>query len=185
MASVSRQDRDRAIWAVAFWCISQLPDREPDQRVVENLGFGSVEAMRKQLENWGLPEWLLLEAESSKARVVKGRGNERKRRAKNVHGEKQELPPAKGAVHLFRAALDKLHDVIEFLKSGYQDRSSSRYFKEYLQNGRFFQYVREVSHWAVPELGRTGFTAARESSGHGLTELIAVYLLMAGAPDPL
>jgi hypothetical protein len=185
MASVPRQDRNRALNAAAFWCLSRARDRELDQSVVENLGFGSVEAMRKQLENWGLPEWLLEEPSKSKARVVQEPLGERKRRAKKVRGEKQKLPPAKGAAHLFKAALDKLYDAVEFLESDYREKSGTRYSEEYLQNGRFFQYVREVTHWTVPDLGRTGFTAARQSPGHGVTELIAVYLLIGGDPELL
>jgi hypothetical protein len=36
--------------ALAFWCFYALEDEEPDDSVLEKLGFGSVDAMRIQSE---------------------------------------------------------------------------------------------------------------------------------------
>jgi hypothetical protein len=58
MGSVSKQDRERALKAVAFWCISQVQGIELEQNIVESLGFGSVEALKTQLGNWGVPSWV-------------------------------------------------------------------------------------------------------------------------------
>ena len=109
---------------------------------------------------------------------------EEKRRADSISGEPQELPPAKEAAPLFKEALDKLLEAMEFLERDYESPSSSRYNSEYLQGERFFQYTREEIHWAEG-LGRTRYTAAGRSPGNWLTELIAVYLLVYGDPKPL
>jgi hypothetical protein len=95
------------------------------------------------------------------------------------------LPPAKGAASLFREALNKLLDDVTFLEREYENESSRRFSNEYLQDRRFFQYTREEVAWAVPSLGRTRSTAAGRSPGNGLTQLIAVYLLAFGDPEPL
>jgi hypothetical protein len=38
--------------------------RRSQEEASKKLGFGSVEAMRQQFENWGLPEWLVGEMSS-------------------------------------------------------------------------------------------------------------------------
>jgi hypothetical protein len=108
---------------------------------------------------------------------------EKKRRG-TAKGGPIELPPAKEAAPLFKEALDKLLEAVGFLQRDYESASSSRKNKEYLQGELFFQYTREEPHWA-DGLGRTRYTAAGRSPGNWLTELIAVYLLVFGDPDPL
>jgi hypothetical protein len=121
MASVSNQERERALKAVAFWCISQVKGVEPEENVLKELGFGSVEAMHKQLANWGLPDWLAGGAPNSSEQ------DEQERRARTASEEPTELPAAYSALPLFYGALQKLNRAIGDLENR----------KEYLQNGRF------------------------------------------------
>ena len=58
MGSVAKHDRERALKALSSWCILQLKGAEPKEEVLEELGFGSAEAMKKQLENWDIPGWV-------------------------------------------------------------------------------------------------------------------------------
>jgi len=86
-------------------------------------------------------------------------------------------------------ALDKLHhdlDYLVYLQGDHDDSSNSRYTREYLQDGRFLQNTREEApSWAVDVGGRTRITPAGQWPGNGLTELIVVYLLVFGDPEPL
>ena len=56
MTGVSKQDRERAFRAAAIWCMAQAQDIELKQSIVEELEFGSIEAMRAQLSKWGVPD---------------------------------------------------------------------------------------------------------------------------------
>ena len=135
MASVSNQERERALKTVALWCISQIKSVKPEENVLEELGFGSVEAMGKQLANWGLPDWLTGGATN---------GSEPDKpmwRAQTASEEPAELPPAYDAALLFHQALTKLDEAIKDLNNR----------KEYLQNGRFVAQ-KDVIQWSGPEI---------------------------------
>jgi hypothetical protein len=90
--------------------------------MLEKLGFGSVEAMRTQLGNWGIPSWAVDEGPN-----IDSTKDNRERKARRGTGERVELPPAKEAMPLFKEALDVLREAIEDLEPR----------KEYFQNGRF------------------------------------------------
>ena len=122
------------------------------------LGFRSVDAMRIQLSNWGLPEWLIGEESDIQ--------QQRKRVARTARGEAEELPSAKAAAPLLKEALKTLTEYVEFLERDYDSRSSGRHTTEYLQDNRFIQYTREVAHWAVPRGGGVrGPPRAGEAAG--------------------
>jgi hypothetical protein len=182
MGSIPDRDKQRALVATTWWCFHRFQGVPIGEDRLVALGFHSVDGMRVQLSNWGLPGWLL-EDEAT------GEGPKKQRRAKRAEGETEKLPLAKAAVPLFKEALDKLRSYVEFLERDHDSRSSSRHTTEYLQDGRFIQYTREVAHWAVPEaeesLGRTWITPAGQSPGNGVTELSAVYVLVGGDPEPL
>lgn len=108
----------------------------------------------------------------------------RTRKAGSVRGEAQKLPAAVDAAPLFSEALDNLAKDIEFMERDYESKSGRGATKEYLQDGRFFQYTREEAFWARG-LGRTRITPAGQSPGNGLTRLIAAYLLVHSDPEPL
>ena len=56
MTGVSKQDRERTLRTAAIWCAAQATGIELDQSIVEELGFGSIEAIRTQLSKWGVPD---------------------------------------------------------------------------------------------------------------------------------
>jgi hypothetical protein len=182
MESIPDRDKQRALAATTWWCMHRFQGVPIDEDRLAKLGFHSIDGMRIQLSNWGLPGWLLEEEAT-------GIEPKKQRRAKRAEGEAEELPPAKAAVPLFKEALDKLRSYVEFLERDRDSRSSSRHTTEYLQDGRFIQYTREVVHWAVSEaeepLGRTWITSVGQSPGNGVTELIAAYVLVGGDPEPL
>jgi hypothetical protein len=124
MGSLSKWEREKAFSAILFWCRSELIGIEPDQHVLEKLGFGSVEAMRIQLKNWGLPGWFT------------GEQTDRRRKAKGGGGSKSELPPAVAAHRLFEAAIERLQKAASQLPLR----------KDYRQDGRI------VSEQSVPLL---------------------------------
>jgi hypothetical protein len=59
MESVAKHDRERALRAIAFWSMAQAQGIELKQHIVEELGFGSLKAMKTQLQNWGMPDWVV------------------------------------------------------------------------------------------------------------------------------
>ena len=54
MGSLSKHDQKRALTATLMLCLEQLQGVELGKQDAERANFGSVEAMRKQLGNWGL-----------------------------------------------------------------------------------------------------------------------------------
>jgi hypothetical protein len=135
--------------------------------------------MYHQLKKWGWPDWAVFKNLPKPKRQV-----EKKRRGSGK-GEQIELLPAKEAAPLFKEALDKLLEAVEFMQGDYESASSSRYTKEYLQGKLFITYTREDIHWAPGLGGRTWRTPAKRSPGNWLTELIAAYFLVGGDPEPL
>jgi len=173
MASVLNRERERALKAVAFWCISQVKGVEPEENVLEELGFGSVEAMHKQLANWGVPDWL------AGGKPISREPDKPARRAQTASEEPAELPPAYDAASLFHRALKKLNRAIGDLENR----------KEYLQNGRFVAQE-DVSQLAWPEMGIGDSTLTIPLGGQQtplepLPALIAVYVLADEPLEPL
>ena len=121
MGSVTKQDQQRAITAAVLWWKSQVEGIELTQHTIENLGFRSIEAMHKQLVNWGFPDWITGDAPKSSEPDKPERGGQ------TASEEPTELPPAHSAALLFYQALQKLNRAIGDLDNR----------KEYLQNGRF------------------------------------------------
>src|SRR5215211_180715 len=97
MGSLSKHDRKRALTATVCLCIRQLEEVEPDEQDAEMADFGSVEAMRKQLRDWGAPDWVTEEAPNPKTpnhapHEPKARGS----------GPVTDLPPAANAMSIFQ-----------------------------------------------------------------------------------
>ncbi len=112
-----------------------------EDEIAAKLGFGSAEAMRMQLKNWEIPDWLVPE----KAAI--GENDTRKRRARRGEGEAIELPPAEGAVELFNEAL----------KAYAEDVVKLKLRKEYFKDERFV-----VTHEYPPETKSAGLLFRRE-----------------------
>jgi hypothetical protein len=140
MSSLPKQDRERALEALAVWCLLQLKGLEPDQDHLDKLGFGSVEAMRIQLGNWGLPDWVTdNERVAERPKAPKSPPPERK--ARQGGGEVEELPAA--ASDLFSGAIDRLKTDLYYTK----------HLNEVLQDGRFvttFVFPKEAGY--IPEI---------------------------------
>jgi hypothetical protein len=173
MDSIAKQDQERALRAVAFWCMSQAQGIELEESVTESLGFGSVEAMHKQLTNWGLPDWITGDAPKSSEPDKPERGGQ------TASEEPTELPPAHGAALLFYQALQKLNRAIGDLDNR----------KEYLQNGRFVAQE-DTARGDWPEMGIEDGTLTVPLGGQQtplepLPALIAAYILADEPLEPL
>ena len=138
---------------------------EPSKAVLESLNFGSVEAMRTQLKNWGAPDW-----------ITRGEPeDESKPKARKGTDERVELPPAKEAIPLFNEAVAMLREAVEELERR----------KEYYQDGRFVveTHVQGHAYEGGESVEFKGALAGggQQSPPEPLTSLIAVYVL-AGLP---
>lgn len=180
MGSVARQDRDRALKAVAFWCASQFQGIEPGDQVLEELGFGSVDAMQRQLVNWGLPDWITQpETAADKPKPSKPAAPERQ--ARNS-GPTRELPTAGDAAPLFQERLEVLGRATDELK----------HRKEKLQGKRFVQssvYANSV-HFFRKEFTHEQWKNLSEHYGFDLdsdrfsTSDVRTWSLGGGTPAP-
>ena len=194
MGSVTNHNRKRALRALAFWCIAECEGLEPDRSILEELGFGSVEAMRTQLGIWGVPDWVTQEQPSA----------QEERKARSGAGQRQELPSPAGAIPLFKQALQLLNEQADLLEKR----------EVYSQDGRF---VAQDEHrapiiWTRPhgmsdedwrtlcerfgqspdsdrfELWDSALVepiGTAQSPPEPLTTLIAVYRLAGLPPEPL
>jgi hypothetical protein len=116
MDSLSKQDRERALQALAVWCLLQSRGLKPDHDDLMKLRFGSVKAMRTQLGIWGVPDWVTQESSA-----------ENERKARSGTGQRQELPSPTAAIPLFKQALQLLNEQADLLEKR----------EQYLQDGRF------------------------------------------------
>jgi hypothetical protein len=132
MESVAKPDRQRMLKALAFWCFYALEDEEPPDSVLEKLGFGSVDAMRIQLGNWGVPDWATEKTPTVKdAKAPNHAPGEKKARGS---GEITDLPPAANATSIFRGAIEKLSVFVERLPSRKEQRQGNRFVVSYAKS---------------------------------------------------
>ncbi len=59
------QEQQRAFLIVGLLCELRYKGRLSEDEIAAKLDFGSAEAMRIQLKNWGLPDWLTGDAPKS------------------------------------------------------------------------------------------------------------------------
>ena len=172
MVNLSVKEQERAIREAALLWHLRNNEGAPMERIARRLEYGSVEAMRAQFENWGLPAWIVGEAEAD------GEQREKERRAR-TNEKPIELPPAYNAAPLFHRALKKLGWAAGDLENR----------KEYLQNGRFVtQEAAGSIDW--PEMGVQGGTVTVPLGAHQtpldpLPALVATYLLAGEPLEPL
>jgi hypothetical protein len=136
----------------------------PAHEIAEKLGFGSVEAMCKQLKTWELPDWLMPEEAST------GKAIQRERKARHAKGEPERLPPATNASTLFK-------DALRLLESEHKTLSS---IEETWQGGRFMSEAA-----GGPEKGIAGRGAAGGQwfPNPEITRLIGVCLVAFASSD--
>jgi hypothetical protein len=122
MSSLSGPELKRALDVVSSVAALRLKDSYCEDEIARTVGFGSAEAMRLQLANWSLPEWLVGETSDSERPTSK-----RRRKARRGEGPRQELPPPAEAIPLFKQAFGVLNEEIDALENR----------KMYLQDERF------------------------------------------------
>ncbi len=100
-----------------------------DEDVYEALGFGSDDAMRKQLGIWGLPEDLVGEKPEGETAEIESEAKApaKERRVRGGGQEPVKLPAAGRALDLFEELVDQLSAELLQLKAR----------TEYLEDGRF------------------------------------------------
>ena len=198
MGSLSRAERIRALQTLGLWCQRELTGTEPPEEYLKALGFGSIEAMRIQLGNWGIPEFITQgEPVAERPKTPKSAPPPRKGRSS---GPVTELPPAKAAAPLFREKLEDLTRATEDLEYRKEKRQGKRfilssiyrdpvYVSRNLVSDEQWQYIREVFDLDENATERMHFGGASFILGEGtpapespLPELIAAYLLAGGAP---
>ena len=200
MESVAKPDRQRMLETLAFWCIYVLKDEEPDDSVLERLGFGSVDAMRIQLGNWGVPNWATEKNPVVEdAKTPNHAPGEKKARGS---GETKDLPPAANATSIFRGAIEKLSVFVERLPSRKEQRQGNRFVVSYAKSiseppepGEEYGYL-EAPPDAEPDengiISCTGDQIYRRVAGgasrtpdDGLTAAIAAAILTGATTDEL
>jgi hypothetical protein len=200
MESVAKPDRQRMLKALAFWCFYALEDEEPDDSVLEKLGFGSVDAMRIQLGNWEVPDWATEKTPTVKdAKAPNHAPGEKKARGS---GEITDLPPAANAMSIFRGAIEKLSVFVERLPSRKEQRQGNRFVVSYAkpfweppEPGEEYGYLEAPPDAEPDEDGNVSFTggqAYRRVAGgasrftdDGLTAAIAAAILTGATTDEL
>jgi hypothetical protein len=199
--SVPKEDRERALRAVALCCISQAQGIELEQHIIENLGFGSTEAMRIQLGNWDVPSWITQgEPAAEKPKAPKSPPRERKARSS---GPVTELPPANAAAPLFREKLRALIRATEDLEHRKEKLQGKRFIQSAVYRDPVYvsrdsvsddqwRYIRDLFGLDSEAKGYMHFGGASFSLGGGtpapeapLPELIGAYLLAGGDLEPL
>src|SRR5215203_6942748 len=200
MESVAKPDRQRMLKALAFWCFYALEDEEPDDSVLEKLGFGSVDAMRIQLGNWEVPDWATEKTPTVKdAKALTHAPGEKKARGS---GEITDLPPAANAMSIFRGAIEKLSVFVERLPSRQEQRQGNRFVVSYAkpfweppEPGEEYGYLEAPPDAEPDEDGNVsvmGAQAYRRVAGgasrfpdDGLTAAIAAAILTGATTDEL
>jgi hypothetical protein len=117
MGSLSKRDRERALKAALFLCMRQLQDIDPEEQGAQELGFGSVEAMRAQLADWGAPDWMLTETHEYNTKAATARGG----------GKRRNVRPAADAASVFERTAQKLSVFVERLPLRREHRRGKRF----------------------------------------------------------
>ncbi len=201
MGSVTNHNRKRALETLFVWCFAELKGIEPSNSTLEKLGFGSVEAMRIQLSNWEVPDWVTQE-EPAAERLKAPKPAPRERKARSS-GPAKELPPARDAAPLFREKLEVLIRATEELEHRKEKLQGKRfiqssvyrdplYFSRDLLSDEQWQYIRELLDLDPEAKDYMHFGGATFSLGGGtlvpeapLPALIGAYLLAGGEVETL
>ncbi len=194
------RERERALKASAFLCMRRLQGVEPEEQAARDFGFGSVEAMRIQLRNWGAPEWITETAQPEKSERPKSAPPKRQAR---MSGPPKDLPPASGAAPLFREKLETLMRATERLEHRKEKLQGGRFVESSVDAGAVWlsrdfmsdeqwRYVSETLGLGPEAREAMHFGGATWSIGRGSTApaeplpaLIGAYLLAGGEIEPL
>jgi len=124
--SLPVNEQERALrHAVLTWDLRNKRGASKE-RIAKRLGYGSVEALRRQFENWGIPSWVVGEEPETNPTPKSKDRKTSSPRLRNL-GPGKELPPAGNAAPLFKERLEALLQSVELLK--HMDESlHGRYF---------------------------------------------------------
>jgi hypothetical protein len=140
MMGLSTKEQERAIREATLVWHLRNNERASAEQIAERLEYGSVEALRGQLKNWGLPDWVL--GEESETTRTKKKG--RKKNAPLVRdlGPAKGLPPAGNATPLFKERLEALLESAELLEHMDEDLRGKYFVRTNVERAPVF-YPRE------------------------------------------
>ena len=119
MMGLSPEEQERAIREAALVWHLRNNKGASDKQIAERLKYGSVDALRRQLENWGMPNWIAGE-ESETNRGKKKVRKKSARRARDL-SPTNALPPLSNAAELFKERLRGLLKIVEQLEHMNED----------------------------------------------------------------
>lgn len=135
MSFSSRPAQEDAFLKLGQLCMLRGQGNYTEDEVARKLGFGSADAMRIQLKNWGLPDWLTDDRMPAAGTESAGGPKDvsKKRKARSSLGEGEDLPDVDRAVEIFRKDIKHLEWLLMPL---------SGHFTEQLHGERFVSYSR-------------------------------------------
>jgi hypothetical protein len=201
MGGLSDWDRKKALKATMFLCIRQLQGLGAGKQEAQQLGFGSVKAMRTQLRNWGAPDWITQEEPAAeKPKAPKPTPSERQARSSS---QPEEVPDASAAAGLFNEAIDVLTRTVENLEHLSQVYQGGRFAGTYTFEGSWIfprssyseqkwqelceQYGRDpgIESFSVDDVSSQHPAGTSPFPPHDVVMLIAAYALAGRPIEPL
>jgi len=178
MMGLSTREQERAIREATLVWHLRNNERASAEQIAERLAYGSVEALRRQLKNWGLPDWVLGE-ESETRPAKKERPKGLPQRLRDA-GPRKDLPPAANAADLFKERLEALRESVELL----EHINEGLYGKYFGRTNVERASVLHAGHWTDDAVVSLPGTVARSPTEIEVT-LIGVYALAGGRMDLL
>jgi hypothetical protein len=178
MMGLSTKEQERAIREATLVWHLRNNERASAEQIAERLAYGSVEALRRQLKNWGLPDWVL--GEESETRPAKKELPKKDPPRLRDAGPRKDLPPAANAADLFKERLDALRERVELL----EHINEGLYGKYFGRTNVETTSVLYHGHWIDDAVVSLPGTVARSPSEIEVT-LIGVYALAGGRMDLL
>ena len=154
MTGLSTKEQERAIReATLVWHLRNKKDAS-DEQIAERLEYGSVEALRRQLKNWGLPDWVL--GEESETNRAKEKGRKKSAPLVRDLGPAKGLPPAGNAIPLFKERLEALLESAELLEHMDEDLRGKYFVRTNVTPESFAQHLSTIKGYAEEEGGDLG-----------------------------
>jgi hypothetical protein len=140
MMGLSTKEQERAIREATLVWHLRNNERASAEQIAERLEYGSVEALRGQLKNWGLPDWVL--GEESETNRTKKKGRKKSAPLVRDLGPTKGLPPAGNATPLFKERLEALLESAELLEHMDEDLRGKYFVRTNVEKAPVF-YPRE------------------------------------------
>jgi hypothetical protein len=178
MMGLSTKEQERAIREATLVWHLRNNERASAEQIAERLSYGSVEALRRQLKNWGLPDWVL--GEESETRPAKKELPKSIPQRLRDAGPRKDLPPAANAADLFKERLEALRESVELLEHIHEGLYGKHFGRTNVERAS----VLDGGHWTDDAVVSLPGTVARSPSEIEVT-LIGVYALAGGRMDLL